>query len=161
LNPAFTIRNYREGEERALWDLFFQTIRTVNRGDYSAAQVKAWAPDDWDPERWKTRIAGINPFVCLHGDQIVGYADLQPSGLIDHFYVHHEWQRRGVGRALFETIEDNARALGLGELHADVSITARPFFESRGFYVAKEQVVDARGVEMTNFHMRKELEQND
>lgn len=42
-------------------------------------------------------------------------------------------------------------------LSADVSITARPFFERRGFEVVTEQHPVTAGVRMTNFHMAKSL----
>ncbi len=153
MKAKHTIRKYRRGEEAELWQLFFETIRTVNRRDYSEEQVKAWAPDDFDAERWSARIAGIDPYVCVAGHQIVGYADLQPSGLVDHFYVHHEWQNQGIGSRLFRRLEHDAKALGLDRMYAFVSITARPFFEARGFEVVKQQTVEADGVSMTNFHM--------
>jgi len=158
VSAEFSIRKYRPGEEVELWRLFFETIRTVNRQDYSDEQVRAWAPDAYDAERWQQRIAGIDPYVCQVGDTIVGYADLQPSGLVDHFYVHREWQRRGVGSRLFSTLENQALDQGLNEMFAHVSITAKPFFESRGFEIVKQQTVDIDGVKMSNWLMRRALQ---
>lgn len=36
---------------------------------------------------------------------------------------------------------------------AEVSITAKPFFEAKGFKVVKQQIVDIKGVKLTNFIM--------
>ena len=154
---AMKVRRYRPGEEPALWEIFFNTIRKVNRRDYTEEQVRVWAPDGWDPDRWRTRIEGIDPFVCVTEDQIVGYSDLQPSGLIDHFFVHHQWQRRGVGSRLMEAIHAEAARSGIDELHSEVSITARPFYEAWGFRVEREQEVEDRGVKFRNFRMVKSL----
>jgi putative acetyltransferase len=151
------IRKYKPGEEPALWTLFFETVRTINLGNYSAEQVRAWAPDDVDEAAWAQRIAEMNPYVCEHEGLIVGYAALRKSGYVDHFYVHHAWQDRGVGKRLYATIEADARAQQLEELTADVSITARPFFESRGFRVVRAQEVVRCGVVMRNFRMVKRL----
>lgn len=95
--------------------------------------------------------------MCLVEKTIVGYADLQPSGLIDHFYVHHAWQGRGIGGKLFSKLEEQAIEQGHVELCAHVSITAKPFFESRGFRVVKKQSVKLRGVEVSNFQMRRAM----
>ena len=152
------VRKYRPGEEPELWQLFFNTIRTVNLGDYTAEQVRVWAPEDTDPERWRARIEGICPWVCVEeGDVIVGYADLQDSGYIDHFFVHHAWQRRGVGRRLMETIETEARARRIPELSAEVSVTARPFFEAFGFTVVEVKDTEVDGLVMRNFAMTRRL----
>jgi putative acetyltransferase len=153
------VRKYLPGEELELWKLFFNTIRTVNSRDYTAEQVQAWAPDQVDEERWCRRIEGINPYVCVHDDMIVGYADLQASGYIDHFYVHHQWQSRGVGRQLFETIEAEAKSRQLRELTVEASITARPFFESHGFRIIAPQEVTLGSVALKNFRMAKQLDE--
>ena len=36
------------------------------------------------------------------------------------------------------------------------SITARPFFEKRGYRLVRSQTVERRGVQMQNFHMEKD-----
>lgn len=151
------IRKYRSGEELELWELFFDSVRNVAIRDYSAEQVAAWAPDTVDEAHWRARIASNNPYVCEHDGQIVGYADLQPSGYIDHFFVHHQYQGQGVAKALFATIEAEAKRQQLAELWANVSITARPFFESRGFVVVAEQEVEVRQLVLRNFKMVKRL----
>ncbi|WP_417850496.1 GNAT family N-acetyltransferase [Thalassoglobus sp.] len=151
------VRRYRPGEELELWELFYSTIRTVNCRDYSTKQVQTWAPDEMDREKWHTRIAGMNPFVCEVANVIVGYAALLETGYIDHFYVHHQWQRKGVGNSLVTKIFETASELGLNELTSDVSITAKPFFEAKGFEVVAPQDVSIGDVLFRNYKMRKSL----
>ena len=151
------IRRFRNGDEDVLRQLFFDTIRTVNRRDYTDEQVRAWAPEIYDTEHWGNRMRNLNPFVCEIDGEVAGYADLQLSGYIDHFYVSRKFQRRGVGTALFERIEQEAKAHQLKELSADVSITARPFFERFGFAVVKQQKLTINEVMLTNFHMSRKL----
>ena len=151
------IRKFRPGEELLLKQLFFHTIRTINRRDYSEAQVRAWAPDEIEDSRWLRHVEATKPWVCELDGRIAGYTDLQDDGYIDHFYVHHECQGQGVGKALFAHIEAEALRRGLGELYSHVSLTARPFFESRGFRVEKRQQVRMGEEALTNFVMRKRL----
>lgn len=152
-----TVRRWHPGEEHELWLLFHNTIRQVNTRDYTEEQVRVWAPDTVDAEKWRRRIEGINPFVCVEGETIVGYTDLQASGLIDHFFVHHLWQRRGVGTRLMRAIHGEADRLELGQLHSHVSLTAKPFYEAHGFHVEKAQLVEDGGLTFRNFLMRKHL----
>jgi putative acetyltransferase len=147
------IRKYRPGEERALWELFHDTIHRVNSAHYTADQVDAWAPDDLDMNRWERKITSIAPYVAVLEGVIVGYADLQPSGYIDHFFCHHQYQRRGVGKALMAHLKAKAAEAGIPTLTANVSVTARPFFEAQGFRVVQAQEVDVRGVTLRNFKM--------
>lgn len=43
-----------------------------------------------------------------------------------------------------------------GSITTHASITAKPFFEKRGYQVAKEQQVDRQGIFLTNYVMIKE-----
>lgn len=43
------------------------------------------------------------------------------------------------------------------QIEADVSITAKQFFERKGFEVVQQQTVVRQGVELTNFKMKKSL----
>jgi putative acetyltransferase len=136
---------------------FRETTNALNAQDYTVEQVRAWAPDNLDPERWRSRIERINPYVCVYDGRIVGYADLQASGYIDHFFAHHQWQRKGIGKRLLLTIESEAKTRKLAELASNVSITARPFFESHGFRVVTPQEVALGTVVLKNFRMARQL----
>ena len=150
------IRKLRQGEERELWELFYSTIHNVNIRDYDENQIEAWAPCDFDLNIAIQKFRDIDPFVAIKNETIIGYADIQPDGLIDHFYCHHEFQRQGVGRVLFAAIEKEAVKHGISKLHSNVSITARPFFEAMGFSVEKEQIITVRDQQLKNFRMVRE-----
>jgi len=151
------IRHYVEGEETLLWDIYYHTIHNINIKDYSESQIFAWAPIDLDQEIWIGKIKAINPFVVEYEDEILGYADLQSDGLIDHFYCSHRWQRKGVGSMLMERIHQEAKAEGIATLISEVSITAKPFYMSHGFSVIEEQYLEIRGQKLSNYKMQKVL----
>lgn len=149
------IRNYIESDAEELWKLFFSTIRNINSRDYTQAQIEAWAPSSLDSELWKKRMNGLSPFVAEIESVIVGYTDLQNDGLIDHFFCNHEYQRQGIGKALMNHVLEEGKTREVSRFYSEVSITARPFYESFGFTVAKEQVLEMRGQKLTNFVMEK------
>ncbi|TFD64649.1 GNAT family N-acetyltransferase [Cryobacterium sp. Hb1] len=72
-------------------------------------------------------------------------------------FVAPQFQRRGVARQLIRHVETHARSVQVTELTADVSITARPFFERHGFTVEAEQHPVRGGVPLTNYKMKKKL----
>ncbi|PSV18865.1 GNAT family N-acetyltransferase [Photobacterium kishitanii] len=150
-----TIREYVESDAQVLWDIHFYTIRNINLRDYSQEQVEAWAPDCLDLSVWKKRMSGLSPFVAEIDNIIVGYTDLQPNGLIDHFFCHHEYQGRGVGKALMSHVLSMAEQRDIKRLYSEVSITARPFYEYFGFKVVQAQEVEVRGQKLRNFVMEK------
>ena len=151
------IRYYEAGDAPEIVRLFFETVRSVNRADYSDEQLEAWAPGVPDPEEWHARMAGRRTLVAEEGGEVVGFAELEYDGRLDMLYVRKDAVGRGVGRRLYEAVEREARSQGLGWIFTEASITARPFFEQQGFRVVREQMVSRRGVSMTNFVMEKEL----
>ena len=46
------LREYRPEDCREMGELFLDTVRTVNRRDYTEEETKAWAPGLPDLERW-------------------------------------------------------------------------------------------------------------
>ncbi len=150
-----SIRKYKESDAPALWAIFYHTIRNVNIRDYSKAQVEAWAPDEYDSEIWQRKMNFILPFVAEIEGEIVGYADLQENGLIDHFFCHYQYQGKGIGRSLMEHIINIGQLKGISRLRSEVSITALPFYEKFGFKVVKEQIVAVHGLKLCNFVMEK------
>ena len=150
-----TIRHYQSWDAPELWNIFYHTIRHINRRDYSQAQVCAWAPDHVDPALWQQKMDDISPYIAELEGRIVGYADLQTDGLIDHFFCHYQYQRRGVGGQLMEHIFAQSKARSINRLHSEVSITARPFYQRFGFVVNSEQMLEIRGARLKNFVMDK------
>ena len=64
---------------------------------------------------------------------------------------------RNVGSRDYDAAQIAAWAQRLAVLHADVSITARLFFEKHGFQVVRSQVVALRDQQLTNLRMEKQL----
>jgi GNAT superfamily N-acetyltransferase len=151
------IRRFKPGEEMDLWHLFHDAIRHIQPSDYTPEQLNAWSPDQVDVGKWRARLRNALPFVVEHERQLIGFADVHPTGYVDHFYVHHLWQRRGVGTLLMQIILEVAKQDAIDHVFADVSVTARPFFESWGFSVEKEQYVQIHQELLKNYRMIKPI----
>lgn len=152
-----TIRPYRATDGPALLALFRASVRVLGLRHYTPAQVAAWAPDDLDEVRFLARRAAHQTFVAEADGQITGFADLEPDGHIDMFYLHPDHQGKGIATALYRKIEQTARQQALPRLTVDASLGARPVFEHWGFTVSAEQQVERGGQVLVNFRMEKRL----
>ncbi len=155
MNISVQIRPYKPGEEQALFAVYYSAIHLTASRDYTPEQIQAWAPKGLDMNLWACRIRGINPFVAESNGEVVGYADLQANGYIDHFFVSGTHARRGIGSLLMEHLLGEATALGLSELTSDVSRTAQPLYEKFGFVVVEQRRPERRGVVIPNAFMRR------
>ena len=151
------VRGYEREDAGPICRLFYETVRTVNLGDYSPEQVRAWAPEPPDPAAWHERMSGRHTLVAEEGGEVAGFAELQESGHLDMLYCRADAVGRGVGSLLYAAVEERARGLGLGRISTEASITARPFFARRGFAVLRRNTVYRQDTALTNFSMEKAL----
>lgn len=151
------IRPCRSGEELVLREVFHSSVHQLAADYYSAEQLDAWAPLEFDREAWIARILGNRPFVAVEDGRILGYADVQPSGCIDQIFVAGDCAKRGVGSALLAHLERVAQARGICLLSADVSLCAEAFFRQAGFQVIERRLPVIREVALANARMVKVL----
>lgn len=151
------IRHYEEKDAYEIARLFYETVRSVNRADYSQEQVEAWAPEIPDAALWHRRMSARITLVAEEGGEIVGFVELEEDGHLDMFYLRGDAVGRGVGKLLYRAVEREAHSLDLERIFTEASVTARAFFGRQGFRVLREQTVRRRGVGLTNFVMEKSL----
>lgn len=146
------IRTYQPADCKEMAELFYQTVHTVNAKDYTQPQLDAWATGQVDLEQWNRSFLAHLSLVAVEDGAIVGFGDMASDGYLDRLYVHADHQGRGIATALCDRLEQAVQS----PLTTHASITARPFFEKRGYAVIKEQTVERQGVALTNFVMIKE-----
>ncbi len=100
-----------------------------------------------------------NSFVATANGEVVGFSDVDERGYIDMMFVDPQHQRQGVAHALLMEAEKQSRELHATSLTADVSITARPFFERHRFSIERRQEPVKLGVKLVNYRMRKLLDE--
>ena len=83
---------------------------------------------------------------------IVGFGDIDKDGYLDRLFVHADYQGKGIATAICNQLEQAVD----GKITTYASITAKPFFEKRGYKVVKERQEERQGVLLTNYVMIKE-----
>lgn len=146
------IRKYQPSDCRELTELFYNTVHIVNAKDYTEEQLNVWASGKVDLEKWNQSLQEHFSIVAVDNETIVGFGDIDDTGYLDRLFVHAKYQRKGIATAICEQLEQAVP----GKIITHASITARPFFEKRGYRVFKEQQVERQGVFLTNFVMIKE-----
>ncbi len=152
------VREYQASDLEAVVALFGRSVHEIAAHDYSPAQVFAWAPQVPNWPAWSRRLSEGAVFACERKQQIAGFTRVEDSGYLDLLYVHPEFQRQGIARALLERVLAWAKSHGISRLTSDVSVTARPFFERAGFLMSKSCVVELRGVSFHNFRMERAVD---
>ncbi len=153
----YTIRLYKQEDCGQVVKLFYNTVHTVNKKDYTQGQLNAWAPADLDFERWNKVLSQNYTIIVESEDVIVGFGDIDTTGYFDHLFVHKDFQGQGIAKLITTQIEKYALNTNIRRITVAASITAKPFFENYGYTVVKEQRVERNGQVLTNFLMEKLL----
>jgi len=146
------IREYQPLDCEVLAELFYNTVHTVNIKDYTKEQLDVWATGIVDLEKWNQSFEEHYSLVATDDKVIIGFGDINKAGYLDRLYVHSDYQRKGIATAICNQLEQAVQ----GNIVTHASITARPFFEKRGYRVIKEQQVERQGIFLINFVMEKE-----
>lgn len=146
------IRSYQTADCGELAELFYDTVHTVNAADYTKEQLDAWATGHINLSEWDQSFSRHATVVAVENGGIVGFGDIDDSGYLDRLYVHRDFQRKGIASAICDALEASAENR---PIHTHASITAKPFFEKRGYRVIRKQQVLRNGVSLTNYVMEE------
>lgn len=143
------IREYQSSDCEEIIKLFDNTVHTVNAKDYTKEQLDAWATGRVDLNKWDQSLREHYSLVAVEDEMLVGFGDIDKSGYLDRLFVHEDYQGKGIGTMICNRLEQTVS----GSVITHASITAKTFFEKRGYRVVKEQQVERKGVFLTNFEM--------
>ena len=146
------LKLYNSEDLEQIARLFYDTVHAVNIRDYTEPQVNAWATGNINLKEWDKSLSEHLTYVALADKLIIGFGDIDADGYLDRLYVHKDYQRRGIATALCNRLESEIEADHI-KVHA--SITARPFFEKRGYQVIESREVVRNGVSLKNYVMIK------
>ena len=134
-------------------DLFVETIISTCSKDYNDEQINVWTSSVENKDRWRARITNQFFLVAEIDNKIVGYGSLDNGNYLDFLYVHKDFLRKGIANLIYEKLKSESLRHGFDKLTSYVSKTARPFFETKGFKIIKENKNMMNGVEIINYHM--------
>jgi GNAT superfamily N-acetyltransferase len=163
----------------ALEELIAQSARGLSRGDYTDGQVEAALGDAFGVDSELIRDGTY--FVAEVDGQMVGCGGWsrratlygsdaragRQSTLLDPardaariraFFVHPDWARRGIGRAILDRSESEARAHGFRSAELLSTLPGEPFYRSLGYGGDERVAHELRGGQTIDFiPMRKAL----
>jgi GNAT superfamily N-acetyltransferase len=185
---TFHIRLAVPSDIPALQALINESVRELQRADYSAEQLDAALGTAYgvdtqliaDRTYYVVEAAGLAPeqrqtvmAACggwsmrktLYGSD---HGPFRDSGLLDPaheaakiraFFVHPDWVRRGIASLILKTCEDAAYARGFRRFEMGATLTGIPMYAARGYVTGERiEVPLPNGLSLTVVRMSKTLE---
>ncbi|MCM1296264.1 MAG: GNAT family N-acetyltransferase [Treponema brennaborense] len=144
------IRIYQDTDSNTISKLYYETIHNINIYDYSDKQLNAWVNSSESLQLRRKDLLKQYTLIAEIDDVIVGFGSIDSLGCLDLLFVHKDYQRKGIATALCNELEK-----GFTVVKTYSSITAKPFFEKRGYVAVKCQEAERLGVNLKNFEMEK------
>ena len=133
-----TVRLFEKEDAREVSELIIRTLRAVNIRDYTHEYIEELVPQ-MQPEKIIGRAAWTHFYVVMDGSCIVGCGAIGPYwGKEDEssfftIFVLPEYQGKGVGRTIMETLETDEYFLRAKRVEIPASITACAFYRKFGY----------------------------
>ncbi len=133
-----TIRRFIPEDSKEVSDLIIRTLREVNSKDYSMDYIEG-SIQRLQPTDILERAEWTHFYVVCDADKIVGCGAIGPYW--DHYdeaslftiFVLPEYQGKGIGRKIIETLEQDVFFLNAKRIEIPASITAVPFYVKMGY----------------------------
>ena len=151
------IRRLLDDEYEDVVKLITQTVHTVCKDDYTKEELDAWAPDNFDINKFRNNIYGCYNLVAFEKGKLVGFVSATIDGYINRLYTHKDYLRCGIASALYNKVEEWAKGCGIRELSLDSSRTAEGFYLKKGFVKSGVSVTEHGNIIFRNSVMRKKL----
>lgn len=146
------IRKFLDKDAKVISALIVTTLRTTNIKDYSSEyienDVKAF-----QPQNIIKRASWTHFYVVCDNDKIVGCGAIGPywnkkdESSLFNIFVLPQYQRRGIGRKIIETLEQDEYFLRAKRIEIPASITATPFYIKMGYdYINGIKEPDSEGL---------------
>lgn len=137
--------------------LYRETIMEVCGNDYDMEQCVVWASSSEKTARWNDLINDQYVLLAVKNEVVVGFGSLLKGNYLDFMYVHKDYQRQGIADTLLTALEAEAIRQKAEAITSDISKTARPFFEKKGYIVLAAQENIKGNIVLVNYKMKKEL----
>ncbi len=133
------------------------SILEIASNNYTPEQTKVWANRLERPNRISNAVAEQHFIVAELEHEIIGFGSILNGDYIDFLYVHPLHVKNGVATTIFKPLIAHAHKHKTKTITSDVSKTARPFFEKKGFKVLREQENKMGNEILVNYKMELKL----
>ena len=133
------IRLFEQNDAIAVSELIRKTIRISNVKDYPLELMEALI-DSETPQHVIERASWTHFYVAEEQEELIGCGAIGPywgkedESSLFTIFVLPEYQGKGVGRAIIDTLENDAYFLRAKRIEIPASITGVPFYLKMGYH---------------------------
>ena len=133
------LRRFQNEDANELADVIAVTLRTTNSKDYLSEYIENDINCFLTAEKLIERASWMNFYVVCDDNKIIGCGAIGPywgkedESSLFTIFVHPEYQGKGIGRKIIETLEQDEFFLRAKRIEIPASITAAEFYRKMGY----------------------------
>lgn len=152
------IRRFVREDAKAVAAIRAETIAQLTE-HYDREALETWA-GSITADDFLRSAESFRRWVAVEGSEILGYGDWNPATKeFAGIYVDPSAQGKGVGSAIYERVEADAREQGAERLWSNATLNARGFYEKHGYSEEGEGYYQAGEFRIRTVMMGKRLAQ--
>lgn len=132
-----------------------QKNTTCNPNNYSDEQMQAWKKYN-TPSKIKEQFKSREIYCAFRHNKLIGTIGLQSNEIVG-FYVSYSQRGKGVGKQLFNFIQNKIINKGFNKLLLTATPSAVNFYKQNGFVLLKTITVAIETIKYKEFTMHKNL----
>jgi putative acetyltransferase len=152
--PGFRVRDARAGDFPAIHAVHSYAVRRTCATHYGVAERKAWLTGRSPEGYLRGQARGERFVVAVVRSTVVGFASWRDDELTALF-VSPSWQLHGIGHALVQACERQARRDGAWLRKVNSTLNARAFYQRLGFLVVSRSYSLRNGRRIGHYEMRR------
>ena len=134
----YSVRRFENSDANEVSELIIRTLRTTNIKNYSTEyienDVKMFTPQGVIERTGWTHFYVVCDKACIVGCGAIGsYWGKEDESSLFNIFVLPEYQGKGVGRMIMETLENDEYFLRAKRVEIPASITACEFYKRMGY----------------------------
>jgi putative acetyltransferase len=151
------LRKFKIGDEKYLSKLHEETIRNINSKDYSVEQIETWPSILNNYSNFLETLKNNICYVIELNKNIVGFGDMSYSGEIYRLYTSKDFQGLGIASKILNKLEQEAKKLKIKNITLESSLTAKTFYESKGYVIIEKVYSKINTVKHEDWKMEKNI----
>ena len=132
------IRRFEDKDAAEVSDVINTTLRISNSKDYTKEQIEMLS-NELTPKKIRERAKQGHFYVACSGERIVGSGCIAPfwgsstESILLTIFVLAEFQGKGIGRKIIQTLEQDEYALRAKRIEIPASVTGAEFYRKMGY----------------------------
>ena len=151
------LRQIRVKDQTELKRVYFDSINSIKGDIYTREQKIAWSSQAWENPFFKKALIEGKGWVIeqIDENEIKAFATRYPRGKLALLYCRGESRGLGMGTALLNKIEEDAKKEGLKELKTEASLISYKLLLRMDWEIIRKERIIIRDTYFERYNMIK------